>query len=131
MNNFKDSDANYRKRLKALPGQVIEALDMLPGEGPYSAVEIERIRFLAAELNELLHWQVYQDSYSRNSSWLFRNHLCLSLQQARFLLLAFDADPSLRKDALAEAFEAYTSNLKKGRISDPFVAAWLEEHEGE
>ncbi len=80
---------------------------------------------MTAEISELLHWKVYNDSYSRDSTWLFLNHLGLTGMEARFAIIAFDADPSLRETALGEAFKAYLQQVKKGTRSDDFVAGWL------
>jgi hypothetical protein len=125
---FPDPPESYWRRLSLLPETMYRAMLNLPEQGPYDPEQMERIRSLAAELDELLHWQVYNDAHGRTSYWLFLNHLSLKSAQARFAILAFTADPALNQGALAEAFQAYLQQVVRRRRQDDYVAAWLAEH---
>ena len=123
--NFPESPEYYWNRLARLPERIHAALAELPEKGPYEPAQVELARQVAAELDELLHWQVFNDSFSRDSYWLFLNHLSLKTDQARFAAIAFQIDAALQKGALAEAFAAYCQQVQRRRRSDPWLVAWL------
>jgi len=124
-----DTAENYKRRREQLKEQIAAALRDIPEEGAFSEEQVAHLHNLVAEQSELLHWRVYNDSFSRNASWLYNDYLRLDGNEARLAIMAFRADPSLRRSEFGAAFEAYLNMIRRSRISDPYVAAWLETHD--
>lgn len=127
---FTDTPENYRKRLEELPAKVAAALSAVALSGPANEAQIALITETAAELNELLDWQAYNDSYSRTSSWLFRDYLTISPDQARFAARFLPLLPANGYHTLTEAFHAYCHLVGRRRIQDDYITTWLAENPG-
>jgi hypothetical protein len=121
-----DTPENYERRCKRLKEQIESALRDIPEEGPFTGEQVEHLRYLVAERSELLHWDVYNDSFSRSASWLYNNYLHFHNNEARLAILAFRDDPSLRRSELGVAFEEYLNMIRQDRINDEYVAAWMK-----
>ena len=126
-----DTAENYKRRHEQLKEQIAAALRTIPEEGAISAAQAAHLRDLVAEQSELLHWRVYNDSFSRDATWLYHDYLSLHGDEARLAVLAFRADPGLRQSEFGLAFAAYLNQVRRGRISDPYVADWMETHEAD
>ncbi len=125
---FTDTPENYSQRLKDLPQKIAAALEAVDASGAISDAQMSLIAATAAELDELLHWRVYNDSYSRSSAWLFRDYLALNSDQARFAALALPLLPAMKTSAVAEAFQAYCDMVGRRRIQNSYIASWLQEN---
>ena len=126
-----DTAENYKRRRERLKEQIAAALCDIPEKETFTEAQTAHLRDLVAEKSELLHWRVYNDSFSRNASWLYNDYIRLDSNEARLAILAFRADLSLRHSEFAAAFRAYLNMIRRGRISDPYVAAWMETHDAD
>ena len=120
---FQHTSEQYRALLAALPGRLAEWVQALDA----GAVPTETLKTWMGEYAELIHWQLYNDSYSRASSWLLGDYLQISETGARFVRMAYEILPDeVRKSVLGEALEAYLRNVRRGSLSDPAAKAWAE-----
>jgi hypothetical protein len=124
-----DTPENYERRRKRLVELMATALRDIPQDGPFTKEQREQLRELVVEKSELLHRDVYNDSFSRNNLWLYGNYLAFNNDEARVASLAFSADPSLRNSELGIAFEKYLDMVQRGQVNDPYVEAWLKKNE--
>src|SRR3972149_7127239 len=106
-----DTPENYERRREQLERSIAQVIREFSGGVPFTDGQIQQLRDLVAERSELLHWDVYNDSFSRNNSWLYGDYLALTSSEARFAILAFSAGPGLKETEFAIAFEKYLDML--------------------
>ncbi len=124
-----DTPENYEHRQEVLKTRIAEILYEIPESEPFSEELNHQLRDLVAEKSELLHWSVYNDSFSRNNRWLYGDYLSLNNDEARFAVMAFSRDPKLKNSEFGIAFERYLERVLHGQVNDPYIKAWLKENE--